>query len=192
MHRDLTAKKWEACRGLSYSFGYSRDETAAEMLSVDELVRLLVDVVSKNGNLLLNVGPMADGTISGLQIKRLEGLGAWLAVNGEAIFGTRPWVTPEGKTSEGTGVRYTRKDDALYAILLGAPPGATVTLPGLRAEPRTTVWLLGVGASLAWRQTGEGITVAFPAPPPASPAIALNLAPPPWSASQNTRHFLSD
>ena len=56
------------------------------------------------------------------QVQRLEGLGAWLSTNGEAIFGTRPWDSAEGETREGIGVRFTRKPDALYAILLAAPP----------------------------------------------------------------------
>ena len=176
-HVSLTAKKWETCRGLGYSFGYHRNETAAHMLSVGELVRLFVDIVSKNGNLLLNVGPMADGSISDLQLQRLEGLGAWLAVNGEAVFGTRPWTSAEGETREGIGVRFTRKPDALFAIILAAPPGATVTLRGLRAGPETTVRMLGSEAPLAWRQASDGITGSIPAPPPATPALALKFTP---------------
>jgi alpha-L-fucosidase len=173
------AKKWESCRGLGYSFGYNRNETAAHMLSVEGLVHLLVDIVSKNGNLLLNVGPMADGTISDLQRERLEGLGAWLAINSEAIFGTRPWQRAEGETREGISVRFTQKGDALYAILLGAPSGAAVTLHGLRAEPGMTATLLGAAAPLAWQQDSDGITLSLPHPPAATAALALQLAPPP-------------
>jgi alpha-L-fucosidase len=97
----LTTKKRESCRGIGYSFGYNRNETANHMLSVEDLVRMFVDIVSKNGNLLLNVGPMADGTISELQMERLEGLGAWLRTNGEAIFNTRPWLITEGGDAGG-------------------------------------------------------------------------------------------
>ena len=93
----LTAQKWEASRGIGQSYGYNQAELADDHLSVTELVHLLVDIVSKNGNLLLNVGPRADGTIPRLQLQRLEGLGAWLATNGEAIFGTRPWFTCGGR-----------------------------------------------------------------------------------------------
>jgi alpha-L-fucosidase len=182
-NRVLTSKKWETCRGLGYSFGYNRNETAAHMLTVEELVRMFVDIVSKNGNLLLNVGPMADGTISDLQLERLEGLGAWLAVNGEAIFGTRPWHTAEGETREKIGVRFIQKPDVLYAILLGTPPGISIMLSGLRATPGMTVSLLGFSAPLPWQQSGNGITISFPTPPPSAPAMALKLTPQPSMVS---------
>lgn len=182
-HRALTAKKWETCRGLGYSFGYNRSETAAHMLSVQELVQMLVDIVSKNGNLLLNVGPAADGSISALQMERLEGLGAWLAVNGEAIFGTRPWHTAEGETQEGIGVRFTQKPDALYAILLGTPPGASVTLRGLHGEPGMTAHLLGLDRPLTWQPASGGIRISLPASLPAEPALALKFSPQPVMAA---------
>ncbi|MBL7201759.1 MAG: alpha-L-fucosidase [Anaerolineae bacterium] len=108
---ETTDFKWEATRGIGYSFGYNRNEGPENYLSVEELVRSFVDIVSKNGNLLLNVGPMADGTIPELQRERLLGLGQWLAVNGEAIFGTRPWVRAEGRTTEGIGVRFTQSGE---------------------------------------------------------------------------------
>jgi alpha-L-fucosidase len=140
---------------------------------------MLVDIVSKNGNLLLNVGPMADGTISALQLERLEGLGAWLAINGEAIFGTRPWVTAEGQTREGIGVRFTQKANQLNAILLGSPPNTSVTIKGLVAEPSMTATLLGHDDSISWQQTGDGITFLFETSLPTTPAMALKLSPPP-------------
>ena len=177
--RVLTAKKWETCRGLGYSFGYNRNEAAAHMLTIEELVRMFVDIISKNGNLLLNVGPMADGTISNLQLERLEGLGAWLAANSEAVFGTRPWHAAEGETREGIGVRFTQKPDTLYAILLGTTPGVSVTLSGLRAAPNMTASQLGFTPPLAWQQASDGITISFPTPPPAETVLALKLAPQP-------------
>jgi len=109
--------KWEATRGIGRSFGYSRLETESDMLSSDDLISYLVDVVSKNGNLLLNVGPMADGTIPEMQLKPLRALGKWLTVNGEAIFETRPWKRAEGKTKEGIDVRFTRNQNSLFAVL---------------------------------------------------------------------------
>lgn len=72
-------------------------ETKADCLTAPEVIRLLVDVVSKNGNLPLNVGPQADGTISPEQMDCLPGVGSWLAVNGDAIYGTRPWTRAEGR-----------------------------------------------------------------------------------------------
>jgi alpha-L-fucosidase len=178
-NRVLTSKKWETCRGLGYSFGFNRNESAEHMITVDSLVQMFVDIVSKNGNLLLNVGPMADGTISELQIERLEGLGAWLTINGEAIFGTRPWHTAEGKTREEIGVRFTQKADALYAILMGTPHGNSVSLSGLQASPDMKASTFDMNVPLNWRQEDDGIIVSFPAPPQNGPALVLKLAPQP-------------
>ena len=79
----ITAKKWESCRGLGYSFGYNQAEGPEQVIAADQLVWLLVDIVSKNGNLLLNIGPKPDGTISDIQMDRLNRLGDWLAIHGE-------------------------------------------------------------------------------------------------------------
>lgn len=174
---EIREKKWESCRGLGYSFGYNRSETAEHMLSVEGLVHLLIDIVSKNGNLLLNVGPMADGTISALQVERLEGLGSWLAVNGEAIFGTRPWKTSSAQTREGIELRFTCTPEALYAILLGVPAGNQVTLSGLCGGAETRVHLLGCEPALAWRQADDGITIDLPDRLDPTPALALKLTP---------------
>ncbi len=171
-------KKWEACRGIGHSFGYNQNEGPEDYLSVDDLVRMFVDIVSKNGNLLLDVGPMADGTIPELQRERLLGLGAWLEVNGEAIFGTRPWVTAETR-SGWIGVRFTCKDDALYATLLGTPTTGHVTLDTLRAAEKTTINLLGHPGALSWQQDGDKLTIILPGNITNSPAHTLRFTPQP-------------
>ena len=128
---DITADKWEACRGIGHSFGLNRNAADDDLLTVDALVHLLADIVSKNGNLLLNVGPAADGRIPHAQAERLLGLGWWLTVNGEAIFDTTPWTRAVGTTAEGLDVRFTRADGAVYAIVLGRPPTRTLTIRDL-------------------------------------------------------------
>ena len=141
---DISPGKFETVRGMGRGFGYNRNETDADLASATALIRLLIDVVSKNGNLLLNVGPLADGTIPAAQADRLRAMGAWLGVNGEAIFGTRPWTRAEGLTADGTPVRFTQSGDATttYAIVTGTLPADVVTLAGIGAAP-TEVRLLG-------------------------------------------------
>ncbi|MCS7219811.1 MAG: alpha-L-fucosidase [Anaerolineae bacterium] len=175
--REITPFKWEATRGIGASFGYNQNEGPAQYLSVEALVHLLVDIVSKNGNLLLNVGPMADGTIPDLQKERLLGLGQWLDVNGEAIFDTRPWVKAEATTPDGVPVRFTQKGDVLYAILLGTPQDRQVVIPGLQAQANTGITLLGNDSPLAWRQEDEGLAITLSAGWPTSPAHALKITP---------------
>jgi alpha-L-fucosidase len=181
-YNHIVEKKWEATRGIGHSFGYNQNEGPEDYLSVEELVRSFVDIVSKNGNLLLDVGPMADGTIPELQRERLLGLGAWLDVNGEAIFGTRPWITAQGQTTDGIGVRFTKKGDALYAILLDTPRNGTIGLEKLYAGPGTSVQLLGHLEPLTWSQDGDRLVVTLPRLSPA-PAYALKITPNPVRAS---------
>ena len=129
-------KKWEMCRGLGLSFAYNRNEGDETIISGPALVRILVEYVSHNGNLLINVGPRADGTIPEMQVDRLQKLGAWMKLHGEAIYGTRAWADrQQDKLEGGADVFYTRKGRDLYAIIDGLPIGTTsVKLPVADAE----------------------------------------------------------
>jgi alpha-L-fucosidase len=171
----ISTEKWEECRGLGRSFGYNRAEGEAETIAPDELIYLLVDIVSKNGNLLLDVGPEADGTIPAVQMERLQALGTWLSQNGEAIYGTRPWTRAEGETTEGIRVRFTKTDSALYAILLGKPKSAEVTIKGLSPKSATPIFMLGNENPLAWSQQGSDIRIEIPSTLPGKYAYALRL-----------------
>lgn len=175
----IVEKHWEACRGIGHSFGYNQNEGPDDYLSVEKLVRMFVDIVSKNGNMLLDVGPMADGTIPELQRERLLGLGAWLDLNGEAIFDTSPWLTAQGKASGNIDVRFTKKADALYASLLAAPTSRQITIDKIRATGLVTVNLLGNAHTLDARQTEQGLTITLPEslPLPSSPACVFKITP---------------
>jgi alpha-L-fucosidase len=129
----ISSNFWQTDTSVSYkSWGYIEND---EFKPVCGMVHDLVDIVSKNGCLLMNVGPRPDGTIPEEAANCLRGIGSWLKVNGEAIYGTRPWeIYGEGSTPVPEGfkeneqvaytpkdIRYTRKGDALYAIALGWP-----------------------------------------------------------------------
>jgi len=176
----ITEKKWESCRGLGFSFGYNRVEGPKEVIASDKLVALLVDIVSKNGNLLLNIGPRPDGSISEIQLDRLHALGRWLGVNGEGIFGTRPWVRAAAKSAEGVDLRFTKKDNTLYAFLVNRPEGTTLTIPALRAARGAIISLMG-GERLEWSQSDRNLVVKT-GPLHGAYAWGLKITPAPQAA----------
>jgi alpha-L-fucosidase len=170
---------WQSDTSVSIkSWGYVKDD---EYRTAGSLLADLIDVVSKNGNLLLNVGPQSDGTIAPEIQSVLVRMGTWLQTNGEAIYGTRPWVLyGEGPTNAPTGreevnrsytpadLRFTSKGDVLYALGLAWPQdgqvliktlySGTVYLPG--AIERVT--LFGSAESVHWEQTAVGLKVQLP------------------------------
>ncbi len=140
----ITEHKWETCRGIGNSFGYNQFEDAEDYQKAGDLIRMLADIVSKNGNLLLNVGPRPDGSIHPAQVDALKGLGAWLEVNGEAIYGTRPWMRFTDPDAGDAQVRYTARDGALYIIITKLPENGILPLPEEAA-----------GGSFTLLETGE-------------------------------------
>ena len=172
---EITDHKWETCRGLGYSFGYNRVETDEHTIGEAELIHLLADIVSKNGNLLLNAGPMADGTIPELQASRLRALGAWLDKNGEGIYRTRPWERPAGETGDGVPVRFTSKDGAIYAILMGQPQGKEVAIDLGVPGGSASVSVLGEGAEATATYEGGRLVASLSAPLPDAHAHVLKI-----------------
>ncbi len=134
---------WEECRGIGNSFGYNRFETPANYMSREKCLETLVRCVSAGGNLLLNVGPTADGLIPAIMQDRLLAMGAWLKVNGEAIYAT----TRGDLQTDAKRVYFTRKGNVRYAIdfrgdgtpfaVKGAPKNAKVALVGSTAAVET-------------------------------------------------------
>jgi alpha-L-fucosidase len=170
------------------SWCYIEDD---EFKTATAIVHDLVDIVSKNGNLLLNVGPKPDGTFPREVTALLEGLGDWLSVNGEAVYGTRPWTTyGQGPTEVLTArfrerdyqpftaqdIRFTRKGNALYATCMGWPEApVTISLD----EQVTDVALLGSDETLswdqAWSQNGGTLTIQPPTEKPCEHAYAFKV-----------------
>jgi len=171
----IRKKKWEETRGLGLSFGYNRNEGEAETIAPAALIDLLADIVSKNGNLDLGVGPEADGSISPIQLQRLQVLGAWLKQNGEAIYGTRPWTRAMGDTDEALPVRFTQKGGNLYAIILGKPRPGSILLRTVTARPGSTVTLLGIAKRIEWKQVNADLRVTLPTNMPGKYAYVLRI-----------------
>lgn len=176
----LRLRPWQSDTSVSIkSWGYVKHDTYRTATS---LLCDLVDIVSKNGNLLLNVGPRSDGTIPEEASKVLLEMGDWLQTNGEAVYATRPWVLyGEGVTDTGTGekkevanrvfspsdIRFTAKGKTLFAIGLAYAPGNTVLLKTLYRgtpylAPVGSVRLLGSQKPVTWHQTPDGLAVTLP------------------------------
>lgn len=195
---DIRPLFWQTDTSISKnSWGYVQDQ---DYKSATSLIHDLVDSVSKNGALLLNIGPRADGTIPEPEQAILREMGRWLALNGEAIYATRPWrVYGEGPTDVVTGsfadtkrqafgprdLRFTTKGDALYAIGLGWPPKGEVTIQSLATNLKlyphaiAQVEMLGVQEPLAFSQGARGLLVKLPPEPPCDHAYVLRITPRP-------------
>lgn len=178
---DIAADPWEAVRGMSRGFGFNQNELESDYGPPEKFVHLLVDVVAKNGNLLLNVGPHPDGSIPPPQLTILAGLGRWLAANGTAIYDTRPWRRFGTTTDRGIDVRFTtdQSGTVVYAVLLGTPPAGPLTIADFDAAP-AAAHLVADGTPLDWTLTASGdLQLTLPALPADSPAhaIAITLAP---------------
>lgn len=176
----ITEKKWESCRGLGFSFGYNQAEGAEHVIASDKLISLLVDIVSKNGNLLLNVGPRPDGSISDIQQDRLRELGRRLAVNGEGIFDSRPWVRASPSDAGAPAVRFTRKADSVYAFLLDGSASGKFTIPGVIADANSRVRVLGSNEDSRWTQKGRDLEIESPGRLESRYALGVRITPEPW------------
>jgi alpha-L-fucosidase len=133
-------------------------------------VDYLVDIVSKNGNLLINIGPKADGTIPEVMQRCLREAGQWLKVNGEAIYGSRYWTTHQDGD-----FRFTRKSNTLYAIALEWPEDDTVTLTTLAGTKVTGVDMLGLKEPVKWTRTDRGLVLTVPARRPCKYAYTFRI-----------------
>lgn len=191
----LRSAPWQTDTSVSArSWGYLEDDT---FKTAATLIQDLADIVSKNGNLLLNVGPRPDGTIPEGAEARLRALGAWLATNGEAIYGTRPWRTyGEGPTAVGGGafsegtrapltprdIRYTCRpgEGLLYAIVPGQPETRVLLTaladPAHPCPPVDRIRLLGSDAAIPFRWTEAGLELTVPAQRRHGEALAFALA----------------
>ncbi len=167
---------WESCIIAGGGWSWVPDP---EFLSVRETVHLLVDIVAKGGNLLLNIAPSPEGTWHPGAYALLEGVGEWMEVNGEAIYGTR--ALPPYKSGQ---VCLTKKGGAVYAVYLAgdgetAPP-ERVHVDGFAPVSGARVTMLGVDGDLEWELREEGFTVTIPAAvrekPPCGDAWALRVA----------------
>lgn len=189
------SSKWQTDDKISVSGWCYVEDT--EFWPVEYLIGALTDIVSKNGNLLLNVGPRPDGTLRETEVETLREIGRWLKVNGEAVYGTRPWrkfgegtmvkIGDDGKSGKQKMgpdcVRFTVKDGALYATCFGWPDSGRFTIKSLGSgcpvgkDGIKSIRMLGAKGALGWEVTDDGLVVTFPRKKPCDYGYVLKIVP---------------
>jgi len=168
----IPGKDWETCMTMGTHWGYNRNDV--NLKSSTELVRMLIDITSKGGNFLLNVGPTAEGLFPERNVQRLAEIGKWMQVNGEAIHGTTPAPFPKAPAWG----RITQKPGKLYLHVFDWPGDGKLTVPGLTARVKTAR-LLATADRTELRTTaiagGTEVAVPAKAPDPVAPVVVLEL-----------------
>ncbi len=161
---ETNVRPWEECRGIGTSFGFNRAENLESYSSADDLIKLLVSTVAAGGNLLLDIGPAADGTIPVIMQQRLVEIGKWLRVNGEAIYDTRAFIRNSTDKSINPAANekifFTKKNKDLYVICTVWPKN-NIVLKGLNSTGSQKVQLLGSASPVSMKSSG-GDTVIVP------------------------------
>ena len=172
-------RAWEACRGMDMSFAFNAHARPEDYLTPEALIASFVEIVAHGGNLLLNMGPRADGSVPEPQVALLTALGDWLKTNGEAIYGTRPTARPKGIASDGTPYRTTAGRDGVNVLLLETPKSLEFTLPGFTGA-RSARRLDGGGVATTGGEPVR-LTLAAPFTGPAPHSVVVdgaNVLPP--------------
>lgn len=190
---DILPYFWQTDTSISKnSWGYVAGQDYKSAVSI---IHDLVDIVSKNGALLLNIGPRPDGTIPKPEQEVLRDIGSWLSVNGEAIYDTRPWQSyGEGPTKveegsftdtrrqpyTGQDIRFTTKENTLYVICLGWPDSESVITKlgsgsAFNADSIAEISMLGTRGTLEWSQNRDGLTIQTPSEKPCDHAFTFKI-----------------
>ena len=161
VHADTKAgeieKVWEECRGIGTSFGYNRIEDLGNYMSSDALVDMLIEKVAGGGNLLLDIGPTADGRIPVIQQQRLLDIGAWMDINGEAIYETRKWEGAKNNNIE--NVFFTKKGNDLY-VHCTKFPAKPIEINGLKEASKVS--MLGLNQKVNFKKSGNSVKISIP------------------------------
>ncbi len=150
--------KWQSCTTFGTSFGYLEGDTYK---SVEGVMHEMIEVISRNGNFLINIGPKADGSLVPEQVERLKAMGEWLKINGDAIYGSRYWKVND---QENEHLSFTTKGKKLYAIKRAEPtaPFVIEATQGWNKKQIKSVRLLGTDAKVEWEMTTDGLRIAPP------------------------------
>ena len=154
----LGDRDWEACMTINDTWGFKSNDH--NWKSSKTLIQQLIDIASKGGNYLLNVGPTADGVIPEPSVERLEDIGAWMAVNSESIYGTQASPFPELDWGRCTQKKHDN-GTTLYLHVFEWPKDGKLLVPGLESEVESAM-LLATNEKLAFEKTPEGVAINVP------------------------------